>query len=65
MTIKEKAKQIHDDFWSVMSDNQYRPLSYADAKTCAKIAIKYLKDETESDSIQEYWNQVYEEIEKL
>ena len=66
MTVKEKAEELHIEFWSLLNDSRT-------AKQCALICVDEIlnnsqrngKDIWRLPSDANYWQQVKTEIEKL
>jgi hypothetical protein len=77
MTPKEKAKNLYDEFHSVLpSYNDEGQLEHELAKRCALIAVDEIIEQCEFDVIHDigneryidklnYWDEVKQEIEKL
>jgi hypothetical protein len=63
MTPKEKAEEITLKYYN-LGKHLYIPMSFA--KQCALIAVDEVRDNLPLISdIQQYWNEVKQEIEKL
>jgi hypothetical protein len=68
MTPKEKAKELFDKFMKPIDGLHKYPMCFDTAKQCALIAVDEILKITWVDkflTVEDYWNEVKQEIEKL
>ena len=69
MTPKEKAKELVDKMWNI--DERYGSIGFHEAKQCALICVDEILDlidtiyDYDRESLNPYWEEVKQEIEKL